>query len=171
MVRPSYIRRSDIPDAANVVAGINAICAEGGAFYTTHFVSSRQWQQVLYQPEAVPDHLLIVAERDNLFMGAGRLFPGKGNTLSQHVAELGMFVLEPYRRQGVGTQMLAWILNWASGTGIEKVTLSVFATNQPALHLYHKFNFIQEGRLQRHIKLNNEYIDFLLMSRFLQFSD
>jgi RimJ/RimL family protein N-acetyltransferase len=164
------IRRADIGDAAKVIAGIDAVCVEGGAFYTTRFSLSPRWQRVLYRPESMPDHLLVVAEQDSRFVGAGRLFPGDENTMCRHIAELGMFILKPYRHQGIGTQMLTWMLDWATQAGIEKVTLSVFATNEPALCLYRKFNFIQEGCLQRQIKQGSKYIDFLLMARFLPYS-
>ncbi len=162
------IRRAEVRDAANIVAGINTICKEGGAFYTTRFIPSPRWQQVLNRPESMPDHLLIVAEQNGCFVGAGRLFPGGENTLCQHVAELGLFVLRPYRCQGVGTQLLAWMLDWAvQAEKIEKITLSVFATNEPALRLYRKFNFVQEGCLRQQIKHGMDYIDFLQMAYFL----
>lgn len=149
------------------MAGINAICAEGEAFRITHFISTPTWEAVLYRPETVPDYLLVVAEWQGQFAGAGRLFPEPANSLSHHVAELGMFVLKPYRGQGIGRQLLTWILAWAVEAKLEKITLSVFATNWPAIRLYQQFDFIQEGRQQRQIKKGKQYVDRLLMARFL----
>ena len=107
------IRRAVLEDARQIIEGINDICSEGGAFYTTHYVPTPQWEAVLYHSEAVLDHLLAVAEWNGRIIGAGRIFPGGNQTLMNHVAELGLFVLKPFRRQGVGSQLLNWLMNLA----------------------------------------------------------
>lgn len=162
------IRRATPDDAEVVIQGIDAICVEGGAFYVKRFVPTAQWQTVLYQPSTAPEHLIVVAEWRGQFVGAGRLFRGESNTLFQHVAELGMFVLKPYRRQGVGKSLLTWMITWAASTGIEKIALNVFASNLPAIHLYRQLGFIEEGCQRRHLKVNDQYIDRLWMALFLQ---
>jgi hypothetical protein len=162
-----HIRRATPEDTEAIIDGINAICAEGGAYYITHFIPSPQWEAVLYRPETLPDHLLAVAEWEGRFAGAGQLFPGPENTLFRHVAELGMFVLKPYRRQGIGRQLLVWMLDWATEVGLEKINLAVFTTNQPAIQLYKQFGFLEEGCQRRQIKVGEEYVDLLLMARFL----
>jgi RimJ/RimL family protein N-acetyltransferase len=161
------VRRATTCDADTVIASINTVCAEHTAFYTTQFVPTAQWDQVLYWPERVPDHLLAVLERDGHFAGAGQLFPGSEATLFGHVAELGIWILQPYRRQGLGTMLLEWMLSWAVTANLEKVVLSLFATNNAALALYRKFGFFVEGRRQRQFKTNGQYIDEILMARFL----
>ncbi|MCZ7669759.1 MAG: hypothetical protein M5U34_22570 [Chloroflexi bacterium] len=87
-----HIRQAQAVDASNIIKGINEICAEGGAFYITHFVPSEQWQAVFYRPETVPDHLLLIAEWDGKFAGAVNLFSGEFNTLHRHIVNLGLFV-------------------------------------------------------------------------------
>ena len=154
-------------DANNIIVGIDAICAEGGAFHVTRFVPSEQWQAALYHPEIVPNHLLLIAEWNNQFAGSIRLFPGEAHTLYSHVADLGLFVLKPHRRLGIGFRLMEEALVWAGENQVEKITLSVFATNTPAIRLYQKFGFKKEGRLMRQIKLGHEYIDFLQLALFL----
>ena len=78
-----------------------------------------------------------------------------------------IFVLKPFRHQGIGTHLLAELMGWATQEGFEKITLVVFATNQPAIVFFEKHNFFLEGRMQRQIKLGGSYIDLLLMSKFL----
>lgn len=130
-------------------------------------MSTPQWESVLYRPETVPDHLLAVAELNGKIIGAGRIFPGGEHTLMNHVAELGLFVLKPFRNQGIGSQLLFWLMNWAAQENIKKITLTVFASNQPAIRLFKKYRFIQEGCLRHQIKIENRYVDLLLMERFL----
>jgi len=162
-----HIRQAQTVDASNIIKGINEICAEGGAFYTTHFVPSEQWQAVFYRPETVPDHLLLIAEWKGHFVGAVNLFPGELHTLHRHVAILGLFVLNPYRNSGIGKQLLVHALKWARKTNLEKITLVVFATNRWAIQLYKEFGFIQEGCLKRQLKSDSDYIDLLQLSLFL----
>jgi RimJ/RimL family protein N-acetyltransferase len=155
-------------DAAALLASLNLICREGGAFYATEVQLAEPWETALYRPDSVPDHLVAVVEWDGQFAGAGNLFPGRTNTLCRHVADLGLFVLPPFRRQGVGKQLLGWMLAWAAQTGLEKITLGVFASNRPAIQLYSRFGFVEEGRQQRQVKVDGQYIDLLLMALFLE---
>jgi RimJ/RimL family protein N-acetyltransferase len=51
---------------------------------------------------------------------------------------------------------------------IEKIGLSVFATNLDAIRLYKRLGFVEEGRQPREIKLGpGEYADNVLMYRFV----
>ena len=161
------IRPAHPNDADAIITGINTICSEDGAFYITHFILSPPWQQVLYQPEAVPDHLLAVAVDGQQFLGSCRLFPAPAHSLSYHVVELGIFVLPKYRRQGIGRLLLQYGLDWAVDQKFEKVTLGVFASNKAAIRLYTEFGFIKEGCQQRQIKTAEEYVDLIWMARFL----
>lgn len=162
------VRRAEIEDSAAIIAGIEAICTEGGAFHVARFVPTTQWETVLIRPESAPNHLLAVAEWQGCFAGAGRLFPGGSHTLHSHVAELGMFVLKPYRNRGIGRQLLKWMLDWAINSRLEKITLSVSVTNLLAICLYERFGFITEGRLVRQLKTDQTYTDQLLLALFLE---
>ena len=52
---------------------------------------------------------------------------------------------------------------------IEKVALSVFATNQLAIGLYKKMGFLEEGCRIREIRIADEkYVDDILMYRFVK---
>jgi ribosomal protein S18 acetylase RimI-like enzyme len=161
------IRPAKHNDSTIIVTGINEICAEGGAFYASYFRPTGQWQKVLYNPEIVSDHLLLVAEWGGQFAGSLNLFPGESHTLSRHVVDLGIFVLRPFRRLGIGSQLMQTGINWASSKQFEKITLSVFATNVPAVRLYQQLGFQKEGCLVRQIKSDQKYIDLWLMARTL----
>lgn len=161
------IRRAIPADADNIIAGINSICSEGGAYYSTRFVPSLTWKKVLYHPASMPDHLLAVIEWSGTLAGCGRLFPFPSHTLMSHVAELGMFLLPPYRGQGHGRTLLHFMLNWAKQQPLEKITLQVFSTNSAARNLYRSAGFIEEGRLKDHLKQGQAYVDFIQMSYWL----
>jgi RimJ/RimL family protein N-acetyltransferase len=161
------VRQAGPDDAARIIAGIETVCAEGVYFVTERFLSDAQWEAALYQPDTVPDHLLTIAEVDGQFAGSGNLFPGPEGRKDRHVANLGIYVLKPFRGQGAGTALMRWMINWAMTIGLRKVTLSVLATNHLAIHLYRKFGFDVEGVLRQQYRIGNDYVDSVLMARFL----
>jgi RimJ/RimL family protein N-acetyltransferase len=81
-----------------------------------------------------------------------------------HTGWLGMGVLNKYRGQGIGSALLYQTLAEARNRGLERVELSVFASNLPAIHLYEKFKFEIEGRKKRARKLDGNYDDIIVMA-------
>jgi ribosomal protein S18 acetylase RimI-like enzyme len=81
-----------------------------------------------------------------------------------HAGWLGMGVLKEYRGQGIGSALLYQVLAEARNRGLERVELSVFASNLGAIHLYEKFNFQTEGRKKKARKLDGTYDDILIMA-------
>jgi putative acetyltransferase len=164
-----HIRRATVADAPRIVAGIDAVCAEGGYFYTPHYVPTPRWEAALYRPESVPDYLLLVAESGDVFVGSAQLFPLSTESAGQthgRVGELGIFVLLPFREKGVGTALMRELLRRAGTWGYTRIVLSVLATNERAIHLYEKFGFVTEGRQRREYAFIGEQEE-LIMARLL----
>ncbi len=94
--------------------------------------------------------LCLVAESEGAIIGAiwTRLFPGtRGGYgfVDTNTPELSMSVLEQHRRQGIGTKLLAAMINRLSENGYRQVSLSVDLANY-AYHLYRKFGFVDYAR-------------------------
>lgn len=81
-----------------------------------------------------------------------------------HVGCLGMGVLPPYRRKGIGELLLKACIKDAFAKGIERIELEVYATNIGAIKLYEKLNFTREGDKRRARYLDGEYDDITIMS-------
>jgi len=62
---------------------------------------------------------------------------------------INIYVSPEYRRRGIGTQLLRYLLNEARKRGIYMVFLVVFLDNLPALRLYHKLKFKRLGIFKR----------------------
>ncbi|MDH7563284.1 MAG: GNAT family protein [Candidatus Bathyarchaeota archaeon] len=70
---------------------------------------------------------------------------------------------------GVGTAMINYLLGWTEKQrGLEKISLSTFSTNLPAIKLYRKFGFKIEGRSRRQYKIHGKYVDEITMGKFLR---
>jgi ribosomal protein S18 acetylase RimI-like enzyme len=81
-----------------------------------------------------------------------------------HAGWLGMGVLKEYRGQRIGSALLRQALAEARTRGLERVELSVFASNLTAIHLYEKFKFEVEGRKKKARKLDGRYDDIIVMA-------
>ena len=68
------------------------------------------------------------------------------------------------RRRGIGTALMEEATKWARASGITKVELHVFPHNEPAIELYRKLGFREEGRRRRHYRIGGGYVDAILMA-------
>lgn len=79
-------------------------------------------------------------------------------------AHITILAVHPhYQRQGLGQAMLIALLKAAERRGLERATLEVRASNQPALSLYEKFGFKLAGRRRRYYQDTGE--DALILWR------
>jgi RimJ/RimL family protein N-acetyltransferase len=98
----------------------------------------------------------------------GRLSIGRNrDPLSPHVAELGLMVAAGARRRGIGSALIEEAVKWAQRAGIVKLELTVFPHNEPAIALYRKLGFREEGLLKRRYLIEGRYVDAMLMARDL----
>jgi putative acetyltransferase len=109
-------------------------------------------------------NLVAVADADQQLIGTVLLT--RDRLLRAHVASLGIAVHDAWHRRGIGTALLAAAIDHADNwLGLGKITLNVATDNAPAIALYRKFGFEQEGCLRKHVFRAGRYIDVLVMAR------
>ncbi|WP_053268940.1 GNAT family N-acetyltransferase [Pseudomonas chlororaphis] len=83
-----------------------------------------------------------------------------------HCGGVGMGVAVEWQGQGVGSRLLAAVLDVADNwMNLHRVELTVFADNEAALGLYRKFGFEREGLLRDYAVRDGQYVDVLSMAR------
>ena len=108
--------------------------------------------------------IFIVAEKSGEIIGS-LICVGSERIRIKHNTVLGMSVMEKYRNQGIGSQLLEYVITWAKKTKIVKrIELHVFKTNVRAIHLYRKYGFKIEGEKQNALKVNDKYINEYIMA-------
>ncbi|MGO1073922.1 GNAT family N-acetyltransferase [Inquilinus sp. CA228] len=110
------------------------------------------------------DNPYIVAEAEGRIIGDAGLELGKGRRA--HAAELGMGVHDAWQGRGVGTALLAAVIDTADNwMNLKRLELTVWTDNAPALALYRKFGFVEEGVLRAYAYRDGAYVDALAMAR------
>lgn len=160
------IRPSQTGDTRAIIEAINAVTAEDKWFMSGGFIPTPPWQRALDETGDNRNYLLLVVEAPEGLVGWCRVFPYEFGT-SRHVADLGIGLLPAWRDQGIGTALILEACRWAIAQGFEKLTLSVFFTNERAIHVFEKAGFVRTGIRYKQFKLNHEYVDEVLMEKFL----
>ena len=88
---------------------------------------------------------------------------------TMHSGTLAIFIRKGWREKGIGTALMQTLLEWAAHNPIiVKVSLSVISSNARAIHLYQKLGFEIEGTCAREIRVGNDYLDKILMYKFVK---
>jgi ribosomal protein S18 acetylase RimI-like enzyme len=112
------------------------------------------------------DHL--VCEIDGAVVGYVRLQPFSSLPENAHVLGVaGLAVAPGARRLGAASALLAAAEQRARAAGARKLSLRVLGTNQPAILLYGRLGFEQEGVLRGEFLINGCYVDDVLMTKHL----
>lgn len=164
------LRHAEPRDAEHLLAFVNQVAGESEniTFGPGEFeMSVEEERALLQQIAASPTSLYLIAEIEGEIAGTLSFSTGKRPRI-RHAGEFGTTVLRKYWNSGIGGCMLAYLIDWARQIGtIRKINLRVRVDNLPAIHLYEKYGFVQEGQITREFYLHGRFIDAYLMG--LQF--
>jgi putative acetyltransferase len=111
-----------------------------------------------------PIDLHILAFVGDQLIGSAGLAPGIGRR--RHSADLGIGVHDDHVGQGIGTALMAALIDSADNwLDLKRIELTVFADNEAAIGLYAKFGFEREGLLRGYAFRNGAYADVVAMAR------
>jgi phosphinothricin acetyltransferase len=150
------LQAGDWPEAARIYAeGI----ATGNATFETEVPSWEQWEH-----SHLPAHRLV-AEEDGRVVGWIGLAPVSARPCYAGVAEISVYVTESVRGQGVGSKLLAAVVESSERSGIWTLQTSVFPENEPSLALLRRFGFRTVGTRERIERLHGVWRDTVLVER------
>lgn len=104
------------------------------------------------------DNVMFVAKIDGKIIGDASL--SRLPRRMQHRGDLGISVLREFWNQGIGSQLLSAIINFAKVNSFKVIDLQVRSDNTSAIHLYEKFGFKKIGTHKSFFIINNEEIAF-----------
>jgi RimJ/RimL family protein N-acetyltransferase len=164
--RTALIRRAMPHDAEAVIAHVNAVGAEGIHIMTERLLKTPKEERSVFRRADGESGLYLVAVIGGEIVGSADVERGR-HSKDRHTASLGIALRRDARGVGLGLAMMQRMIAWARSVGIRKLTLGVFASNAPAVALYRKLGFAQEGRLKGQVILRRKPVDELLMALWL----
>lgn len=145
---------------------MNAIGAEQVYIMTERLMRTEEEVRKQFDATDPGMHLWMVAEVDGVLAG-GADFGRSARSKDAHVAQLGIALAKAFRGLGIGDAMMRAGIEWARAVGVQKLRLGVFATNAPAIALYRKLGFQEEGRLKDEVVIDGSKGDVVLMALHL----
>lgn len=165
--RPFEVRPARPEDARSFLEMWRSVVAER-RFVRTETVqrSAGYYRRRHFRHSWTKEQASIVAVQDDRVIGHLSV-SREESPVTRHVASIGMAVASDWRGKGVGSALMAEAVRWAREMSIEKLALSVYPDNDPALALYRKFGFQEEGCLTGHSKKSIGYRDEIVMELWL----
>ena len=132
---------------------------EGNSTFETEAPSWEQWDAAHLQIAR------LVARDGNKILGWAALSPVSKRNVYRGVAELTVYVTESARSRGIGSALLAALIDESERNGIWTLQASIFPENIASARLHLRHGFREVGRRERIATLNGIWRDTLLLER------
>ena len=106
----------------------------------------------------------VVAEVDGRLVANSEVVRERLASTSKH-GVLAISVHRGYRATGIGTEMMACLIDLSREAGMKTLELHVLSTNPRALALYKKLGFKHAGVIEKKIRRGGKSIDLMIMTR------
>lgn len=161
------IRRTQVSDAAAMARIMSHPEVLPGLLQMPH-ASEEQWKQRLSDnlaPGRGQDLHLGAAIGGELVGNAGLMAAGT-SPRRRHAMHLGMAVAPAAQGRGVGTALMAALLDYADNWAqVLRIELGVFVDNERAIRLYQRHGFEIEGRQRAYALRHGRHADCYMMAR------
>jgi putative acetyltransferase len=156
------IRHSESED----IPGIKSIF-EGRAAYSNTlqlpYSSIKTWKARFETPQ--DGYFSLVAELDNEIVGCVGLQIDQ-SPARKHVGSCGIAVKDLHHQRGIGSKMLAAVIDLADNwLNLKRLEISTYTDNEKALSLYKKFGFQIEGESPYYAFRNGKFVSAYHMAR------
>ena len=162
------IRSVRVEDARSIIELLNPIIAAGKYTIMDEEISvEEQTDFIRGFPERGVFHVAASAARQEILgLQSVEPLPASTNAL-KHVGEISTYVSLAARRNGIGRSLSQATFRAAKERGFLKIIALIRADNPPAVAFYGSQGFKVIGTAQKHAFVRGQYIDEVLMERFI----
>lgn len=165
--RTVVIREARLDDAEAVLQLIDSIARERRWLLNTEAYWGVEGQRQWIRSVQASGGTMLIAQTPQGEIVAWADLSRPYASLTHHTATLGTGVHKNYRGAGLGAALLSQIAEEARRLHLEKLELTVRATNARAIHLYESLGWQREGVSPRAYKQDGEYDDKVYMGLWL----
>ncbi len=159
------IRRPKISDAKKVKEYVNSLIEEDAMIKINQKQTLKQetkWLKGILDDIKNSRKHAVLAEINGEIISFGEL--RKGMWRESHTASFGIGVKRDFRRLGVATSMLKYLIEIGKkDKAIRIMYLDVYAENKGAVKLYKKLGFKKVARLKKRVQYKGQLGDKLIM--------
>lgn len=167
--REVILRTPKWEDLDDLLEFINSLVEERADILKTEKVTREQEIDFL-------SRVLSLLEKDEMFYlvaeVGGKVVAvseiAKRSGYEKHVGIVGIAIRSGFRDLGVGTEILKALLEQAKKMGLKVLTLTAFARNKRAVHVYEKAGFVQTGVIPKKFFKDGKYIDEIIMTKIME---
>jgi RimJ/RimL family protein N-acetyltransferase len=160
------LRWEDLDDCIEL---INSLVAEGANIAKNDKVTREEeveWLAGALSRMERGEKFYLVAEVDGKVVGNSEIGRRLGG-YDKHVGSIGIAIKKGFRDVGVGTEMMKALIKQGREMGLKVLTLTAFANNKRAIHVYEKLGFQQTGQIPKKFFKRGKFIDELIMTLIL----
>ncbi len=165
------LRSPELDDAPRLIEYLDAVRRETGFLMwgpeddMPDIQAERKWVEARLEEEG---GVMILAEADGQVVSICDIGRHGPFVRIRHGGELGISIRKAWCDRGLGTMLMRELIDWAEAyPDLEVISLGVIDGNDRALALYTKHGFEATGRKRWHIKRDGEYVDEIIMSRWV----
>lgn len=143
---------------------VRAIYEEGIATgHATFELEPPTWEQ--FDAAKLADARLVAVDDSGRVVGWAVLSPVSSRCVYGGVGEVSVYVAAGARGRGVGSRMLAELVDRSEAGGLWMLQAGIFPENEATLALHRKVGFREVGRRERIGKMDGRWRDTLLLER------
>lgn len=163
--------KKDLQKAKQFRDFINSIIKEDDFLMLNKKVSLKQekeWLKKVWENIKKKKIVYLVAEHENSIIGTCHLEKNEGR--ESHVLSLGIALKKEYRNKGLGSKMVATVIETAKKRfkDAKMIRLEVFSTNRNAISFYKKNGFKKAARIPKQAKIRDKLVDKIVMIKELK---
>jgi len=144
-----WLKEEDIPEVMEV---LNDVIKEGRYLFMNREITDVEEELRWFKRVMQEGMLYLTAKVNGRLVGGASIYPKTDKRA--HIASYGIFIDKNYRNLRLGTILTREFIIIAKKHGLEILHLSVYATNERAIHVYKKCGFKEAGRLTKGIKIS-----------------
>ena len=160
------LRKASVEDASNMIDFYNTVGGQTDflSFGKNEFKRNlEEYQNYIATTALEANSILLLAILKEEIIGIATITSIPRARL-QHVGTLGIVIEEKYCGQGLGLEMIAFLIEFCKSNGItKKITLLTREDNLGAIKLYKKLGFEQEGLMRNDNYTNGIFYNTIAM--------